>query len=310
MSEKSACHELREQIWLLDAQFEIREPREPKDSNPVNAVQRLRQCEAPYLREIYLTGHITRPSLPRHWEPSRPVEIPAEILESLGTDSAKTAPKIPSELLHELLWPKRKRGRPRNVALHALVESQRCSERHSRRLIASGKQRKRVRERSSLTEDWALQQREKRAKLVQALEQELSINELAYWLNLSYHWEAYTKALKNGDDDLVDRLLSAEPNSWARQLAERMAAEKGSLAALGFVRQSLGLRPSVSVSRSTMYRRFPRLHTSCKTLREYDPSQAVNALNRSKPRRPVREENENAWTIQTTFSPENLRAVY
>ena len=301
MSEKSACHELREQIWLLDAQFEIREPREPKDSNPVNAVQRLRQCEAPYLREIYLTGHITRPSLPRHWEPSRPVEIPAEILESLGTDSAKTAPKIPSELLHELLWPKRKRGRPRNEALQALVKLQKCSDRHARRLIASGKQRKRVRERPSLTEDWALQQREKRAALVQALKEENALYHLAYGLDV----------LKRGLETVC---LSPDLSSWARQLAAKMAKHQGIVTALlicGFALGRNALRLAsihLGSSRSTIYRmvrgHVRSLRRHGETLRDCDLSQVVGAENRSKARQVITEESENAWSLQTNWQPE------
>ena len=311
MSEKSACHELREQIWLLDAQFEIREPREPKDSNPVNAVQRLRQCEAPYLREIYLTGHITRPSLARHWEPSRPVEIPAEILESLGTDSAKTAPKIPSELLHELLWPKRKRGRPRNEALQALVKLQKCSDRHARRLLAFGKQRERVREHLRPSEEWALQQRAKRAELVRDLKENELRDDLARVLDvLTRGWERVW--------------LSSSVSPQARELAKQMVDARGIETALlicGFALGEIDLRfasKTLGVSRSTIYRRFRGRLTWLKTrgkdlattLPSADLSKVVDAPLLVKRRYSDTEENENAWAMQTTFSPENFRAAY
>jgi hypothetical protein len=253
MSEKSFARQmaLTRQIWQLDKQFDLRVEAAELSETSGSAAGRCRIQQARRLRETYKSGHIPRPSLPPpHSQEVRAPEIPWDLLNSL--EARPTNPAFATAIPDDVLWPKRKRGRPRNKALQALANSQRCSIRHARRLLASGKQRERVREHLSPTEEWALQQRKKRAKLVQALEQELSIDQLAYWLNLSYHWEAYTTGLENGDDDLVDRLLSVEPNSWARQLAERMAAEKGSLAASGFVRQSLGLQPSVSVSRSTI----------------------------------------------------------
>jgi len=256
MSEKSRSDALRQEIWRIKHEFDLRDLEAQRLRQEIYETGRLPggACtlfwlgETAYLRQIYETGRINRRPLPTRSEWVA-VEIPPEILfelETAPTDALAACVEIPDELLWlNLQSPKRKRGRPRNKALQALANSQRCSIRHARRLLASGKQRERVRKYLSPSEEWALQQQKKRAKLVQALEQELSINQLAHCLNLSYHWEAYTTALDNSDDDLVVRLLSAETNSWARQLAERMAAEKGSLAALGFVRQSLGLQPSV-----------------------------------------------------------------
>jgi hypothetical protein len=338
MSEKSECSDLREQIRQLDEQFEFRE--EAREAQKISLTGRfphgacsvIRIARARRLREIYKTGCIVRPSLPTRWDP---VEIPPEIWpnsveEVRPRDAAAACVEIPDELLyqkHELLYSKRKRGRPRNQALRALAESQRCSIRHARRLLASGRKRERVRESPSSEEEWALQQQEKCAKLLQALEREQCINDLTYMLNLLNHWDAYNKAWEDCDYDLVARLLLSEISASARQFAQRMVANRGTAEALvicGLAFPSIGLRyPSIKlgVSHSTIYRRFcGRL----KDLRDVGEILRTTALPNADASQiaDVTEEIESPWSQQTTwkktavrngirrFSPENFRAVY
>jgi len=351
MSEKSQCSRLRE-IWQLDEQFEFRE--EAQDAEKIRQTRLLPRgvcsrfwiARARRLQEIYKTGCITRRPLPTRSEQveippeclvkcadvgettatGRPITVPVEVRSG---DAATTYVKIPDEVLYpkdELLYPKRRRGRPRNQAVQALANSQRCSIRHARRLLTSGKQRKRVRESPSSEEEWALQQRKKRAKLIQALKQEQFTNHLAYRLNLLNHWEAYKKAWEDCDYGLVDNLLSSEISASTRQFAERMVADKGIAEALvicNFAFPRLGLRCAsiqLGVSRSTIYRRF---RGRLKSLRHAGETLRTTALpDADVPQvAGIMEPIETPWSQQTTwkktavrngnrFSPENFRGVY
>jgi hypothetical protein len=269
----------------------------------ITACSRLRIFHARHLLEIYKTGLITRPSLPTHSGPLRLTKIPDDILGVLLVSRPDTAKKTFLEIPGDVLWPKRKRGRPRNETLAALAKSQRCSERQARRLLASSKQRKRVRETPIPDEKWALQQREKRAQLVQALKHENDLNRIAC-------------TLENLNPDWAGALF--EVNIRVRELAEQMVAKAGTATVLlkcSFALQSIGLRFALNAlgcSRSTIYRKFSgrldSLRTDGEILRAYDLSQVDTQIG-SKPRRPSAEETENAWSVQTTSSPENFRAV-
>jgi hypothetical protein len=177
-----------------------------------------------------------------------------------------------------VLWPKGERGRPRNETLAALAKSQRCSERQARRLLASSKQRKRVRETPTADEKWALQQREKRAQLVQALKHENDLNRIAC-------------TLENLNPDWAGALF--EVNIRVRELAEQMVAKAGTvLLKCSFALQSIGLRFALNAlgcSRSTIYRKFSgrldSLRTDGEILRAYDLSQVDTQIG-SKPPRP------------------------
>jgi hypothetical protein len=152
-------------------------------------------------------------------------------------------------------------------------------------------------------EKWALQQREKRAQLVQALKHENDLNRIAC-------------TLENLNPDWAGALF--EVNIRVRELAEQMVAKAGTATVLlkcSFALQSIGLRFALNAlgcSRSTIYRKFSgrldSLRTDGEILRAYDLSQVDTQIG-SKPRRPSAEETENAWSVQTTSSPENFRAV-
>ena len=323
MSEKSQCSDLRGQIWLLDQQFE---PRELKPANWTSAAERLRKQEAPYLREVYRIG---RPALrppPKHWEVPQQreqLEIPREILLELEVrprDAAAACVRIPDELL----WPKRKRGRPRNKTLHTLAKSQRCSERHARRLLASGEQRKRVRRSLGPDEHWALQQREKRAALLQALKQEEALDRLSRILTVLNCWDAYEKAYKERDSEGVVMLLSSEVGASVRQFVKRMLDEKGVVEATvicGFALPGIGLRLAsihLGLSRNTIYRRFRGRLQSLRTQGEILRTTALPDAGSQIVE--ITKETENAWAQQTNrsaalhnrkhFSPENFRAIH
>jgi len=319
MSEKSRCDYLRWQIYQLDEQFRFREEAQEFEEIlrtvrlPHGLCSFLRIGRAHHLREIYHTGCIARRPLPTHTAPVPPLKIPPEVLRSFEADhptgsatvKAKTYLNIPDELLHELLWPKRKRGRTRNETRQALAKSHRCTERHARRLFTSGNQRKRVRERPSTDEEWALEQRKKRAELVQALKQENVLNCVASVLDI----------LRLSGEKFC---LLPKVSVWARRFAKDIITKRGGPEALlmcSFALPSVGLHfvsKTLGWSRSTIYRKIPSrqldsLRSDGEILRAHDPSQLAADQIRRKEHRRVTQGTANAWSQQTNFASRGLR---
>lgn len=301
MSEKSRWSELHEEIFKLDAEF-------PSRYTPTkcNAVERLRSKRCGFLRGIYKTGQIRRPSLPIRSYRVSLREIPRDVLEALLTNPAPSGKKTFVEIPDDVLLPKRRRGRPRNESLRALAKEQRCSERHARRLLASGKQREPMRERLSSDEAWALQQREKRAALVQALKQEDVLNLIAHMLDI-LHRDVETVCLSPD--------ISGRARPWAVSMANHSGIDQA-LLICGFALGNNAVRSasiSLGVSRSTICRtvrgKLHRLRSRGAELAralvdvDLDLSQVPDAPVRTGSRRLVTEQGENASSAQTTYQP-------
>jgi hypothetical protein len=138
---------------------------------------------------------------------------------------------------NELLFPKPKRGRPINRALHRQAHDLQCSKRHARRLVPNGKPRQRSREHQPDDVIEAIQARQKRTALVREMKEEAVMS----YLNCA-----------------ISRLRREEFTiNLVRRLVKR---EKGLIAPVLIVTIAMGSKPFhiaaklLGVSQATIYR--------------------------------------------------------
>ena len=297
MSEKPDWLALREQISALDAEFDRLCSRQPG-----GLVGHFWRMNVPYFRSLYLTGKLRVYPLPG---PYVPIRIPdREMLDELFRDSRAS---ISSEKLvdipRELLFPKPKRGRPRKLPSGASNDL-RCSERHARRLLASGKPRERQHREPDYNEAHILDMRKRRAELIRQAQHAEAFGSLVHLLDVLIRgWR---------------QSLGSPVTSKAYQLADKLVEFNGLPAALvlaGFPLQAAA--QEIGISSATLRR---MLGHKLKELRrrsaEFQADLArldvsnITLKPPAKARRLV-EADDSAWSQQTTFQQrETLRPPF
>jgi hypothetical protein len=178
MSPNSRWLELERKIDELDARYDG-----TKSFAPTPFWSYMSRCwerRHAYLSQIYRTGVV-----PRRYVGSLAVRETMPIPDDLLDDLLAMLPLSPSveqsvTIPDDVLFPKPKRGRPRNDALHRQANDLQCSPRHARRLLATSKPRQRDRERRPADVIEALQAHQKRAALVRALQAEEVVSYLSH----------------------------------------------------------------------------------------------------------------------------------
>jgi hypothetical protein len=226
------------------------------------------------------------------------IPIPDELLAewlAMPSPSIKQSLTIPDDVL----FPKAKRGRPRNNALRRQANDLQCSPRHARRLLATSKPRQRSRER--LPEDviQALQARQKRAALVREMEEEIKEETVVSYLSFAISYlrnKGYT----------VHPYLEVDCQI-ARELVKQ---EEGLIAPVLIVSTAMGSKSFqiaanlLGISRATIYRHWgSRLDEFRRRARDFLALAVVDVgnLELREGKRRVCTSPDTAWEEQTTF---------
>lgn len=238
MSRNSRSLQLQGKICELDARYDGK-----KNFAPISfcsAVSRLREQRHPYLCEIYRTGIVQRKAV-RSLAPRKEIRIPDALL-TMPSPPIKQSVTIPNELL----FPKPKRGRPRNVTLRRQANDLRCSSRQARRLLANGKPRHRDRERQPDDVIEVLKAREERKALVREMKAEAVVFYLTCALDL-----------------LNNKMLTTSPYSkLGCRLARRWVKKQGLVAPVLMISYAMGANSFrnagklLGMSRATLYRNY------------------------------------------------------
>jgi hypothetical protein len=174
--------------------------------------------------------------------------IPDDLLAMLSS-SVEQSMTIPDDVL----FPKPKRGRPRNDTLRSYANDLRCSLRHARRLVATSKPRRRDRERQPDVIE-ALQARQKRAALVREMEEEMEKETVESYLSFAISY------LRNKGRTVTS--YSEEDCQLARELVKQ---EKTLIAPVLIVSAAMGSKSFhidakiLRISLATIYR-----HCGCR----------------------------------------------
>jgi hypothetical protein len=226
------------------------------------------------------------------------IPIPDELLAEL---LATPSPSIKQSLTipDDVLFPKAKRGRPRNDALRRQANELQCSPRHARRLLATRKPRQRERERKPNDVIDALQARQKRAALVREMEEEMEAETVVWYLSFAISFlrnKGYTVHPYSEVDCQI-----------ARELVKH---EEGLIAPVLIVSTAMGSKSfhiaakQLGMSRATIYRHWgSRLDEFRRRARYFLALAVIDVRNLElrKGKRRVCTSPDTAWEEQTTF---------
>jgi hypothetical protein len=238
MSRNSRWLELQRKICELDARYDGKKSFTP--TSFCSAASRWREHRHPYLCEIYRTGAVPRRAVESLAARKR-IPVPDELL-AMPSPHIEQSVAIPDDVL----FPKPKRGRPRNDALRRQANDLQCSLRHARRLVANGKLRQRSRERQPDDVIEALQARQKRADLVREMEEETVVSYLSFAIsyvrNKGYTVHPYSE---------VDCRLARR---WVKN--QGMVAPVLMISAVMRAKSFRIARKLLGMSRATLYRKY------------------------------------------------------
>jgi hypothetical protein len=253
----------------------------------------------PYLCQIYRTGEVPRRdvgSLAVRETITIPDDVLAELL-AMPSPSIKQSLTIPDDVL----FPKPKRGRPRNDALRRQANDLQCSARHARRLLATSKPRQRDRERQPDVIE-ALQACQKRAALVREMEEETEEETVVSYLSFAISYLRNKTVTSYSEEDC--------------RLARRWVEYQGLVAPVLIVSAAMGSKSFhidridakiLRISRATIYRHygsrldeFRRRAQDLLGLPVVDWKKMAN-MELPKRKRGVLSRPDTAWEEQTTF---------
>jgi hypothetical protein len=201
MSRNSRSLELQGKICELDTRYDGKKSFAP--TSFCSAMSPFWERRHPYLCQIYRTGAVPRRDVGSLAVRRETIPIPDDVLAMLSPP-VKQSLTIPDDVL----FPKRKRGRPRNDALHRQATGLRCSLRHARRLLANGKPRHRERQPHDVIE--ALQARRERAAIVRQIQAEAVMSFLRYAIGYLRKKEFTANLFSGVDSRLAGMLVKHE----------------------------------------------------------------------------------------------------